>query len=242
MSNPEEIRRDIERTRAELSDNVNALGDSTSPGNIARGQVDKVKEGASNLKERVFGAPEDPFDDGLAGDARATVDHARDNAAGVVGDARDAVADAPQMLKSRTRGNPLAAGLIALGVGALIGGLIPSTQRERDAAHQLKEAAEPLIDEARQMALEAKDNLQPLAQEAMQAVGDVAKDAGEQVRQDAVAAKDQVVDTAQSSVDNVKGDAQDAVADTKQDVQQTTQGQTGGWSSGSDGSASSFHG
>ena len=221
MSNPDEIRRDIERTRAELSDNVNALGDSTSPSNIARSQVDKVKEGAANLKERVFGAPDNPYDDGMMGDARSTVDHVSDNAMGVVSDARDAVADAPQRVKSGTRGNPLAAGLIALGIGALVGSLIPASQRERDAAHQLKDAAEPLMEEARQVAMDVKDNLQPLAQEAVQAVGDVAKDAGEHVKQDAIDAKDTVADQAQSSVANVKGDAQDAVDETKQDVKDT---------------------
>ncbi|RMB61665.1 DUF3618 domain-containing protein [Tessaracoccus antarcticus] len=226
MSNPEEIRRSIERTRAELSDNVNALGDSTSPGNIARGQVDKVKEGAASLAARVFGEPEDPYDDGLTGEARAAVDQARESAAGVVADARGAVGDAPQMVKSRTRGNPLAAGLIALGVGALIGGLIPTTQRERDAAHQLKEAAEPLIEEARAMAMEAKDNLQPLAQEAAGALGDVAREAGGQVKQDAAAATDQVVGQAQSSADTVRGDAGVAVEQTKDDARQAAQGVT----------------
>ncbi len=221
MSNPEEIRRDIERTRAELSDNVNALGDSTSPSNIARGQVDKVKEGVSTLKERVFGAAEDPYDDGMTGEARAVVGDAREAAADAVSDARDAVSDAPQRLKASTRGNPLAAGLIALGIGALIGGLIPSTQREREAAHQLKDAAAPLIDEAKQMATEVKDNLQPLAQEAAESVRDVAQDAGDQVKQDALQAKDQVTDQAQASVGNVRGDAQDAVDETKQDAQRT---------------------
>lgn len=227
MSNPEEIRRDIERTRSEMSENVNALGDSTSPGNIARGQVDKVKEGAAGLRERVFGAPHDPHNDGMAGGGRDTVEGMRDDAAQMVADTRDAVADAPQKVKSGTRGNPLAAGLIALGVGALVGGLIPSSQRERDAARQLKEAAEPLIEDARQMAMDAKDQLQPLAQDAAEAVGAAAKDAGEHVKQDAAVAKDQVVDQAQDSADTVKGDAGDAAQKTKQDAKQATRNQPG---------------
>lgn len=219
MSNPEEIRRDIERTRAELSDNVNALGDSTSPSNIARGQVDKVKEGAASLKERVFGAPDDPFDDGVAGDARTAVDDARGAVAGVAADARDAVTHAPEKVRAGARGNPLAAGLVALGVGALIGGLLPSTNREREAAQQLKDAAAPLIDEAKQMAGDVKDNLQPLAQEAAESVKDAAQDASEHVKQDAVHARDRVADEAQTSADNVRADAQDAVDDTRQDAQ-----------------------
>ena len=39
-SNPDEIRADIERTRAELSRNVDTLGDTVNPKNIATRQVD----------------------------------------------------------------------------------------------------------------------------------------------------------------------------------------------------------
>ena len=228
MSTPEEIRQEIERTRAELSENVNALGDSASPSNIARGQVDKVKEGAAGLKERVFGSPDDRYDDGLMGDARSRLSDSGDNAAGMVSDARQAVSDAPQQLKSGTRGNPIAAGLIAMGIGALIGGLIPASQKETEAAAQLKEAAEPLVDQAKQMANEAKDNLQPVVQDAVGSMKSVAKDAGDNVKQDAVQAKDEVTDEAKTSADNVKGDAQHAADRTKQDAQQTAQDQKSG--------------
>lgn len=111
---PEEIRRDIERTRAELSDNVNALGDSAKPSNIAREQVDKVRGRAADLKAKVFGDPNDPWDDGAVGDAGHALADARDSAA-------DAVQGAPRQLKRQAQGNPLAAGLIAFGLGALVG-------------------------------------------------------------------------------------------------------------------------
>lgn len=225
MSNPEEIRQEIERTRAELSDNVNALGDSASPSNIARGQVDKVKDSASSLKERVFGAPENPYDDGMVGDVRSRLGDSGDNASGMVSDARDAVNEAPQQLKSRTRGNPMAAGLIAMGIGALIGGLIPASRKESEMAQQLKEAAEPLAEQVKQVANEAKDNLQPLVQDAVGSVKDVAQDAGEHVKQDASKAKDQVRGEAKSSADSVKGEAQDAAEKSKQDAQQTAREQ-----------------
>ncbi len=239
MSNPEEIRQEIERTRAELSENVNALGDSASPSNIARGQVDKVKDSASSLKERVFGSPDNPYDDGMVGDARSRLGNSGDNASGVVSDAREAVSDAPQQLKSRTRGNPIAAGLIAMGVGALIGGLIPASQKETEAAQELKDAAEPLVDQAKQVANEAKDNLQPVVQEAVASMKDAAQDAGENVKQDASQAKDEVTDKAKTSTDNVKGDAQHAADKTKQDAQKTAQDQKSG---GNSDGPSTFHG
>ncbi len=239
MSNPDEIRRDIERTRAELSENVNALGDSTSPSNIAKGQVDKVKDSATSLKEKVFGSPDNPYDEGMVGDAKSRMSGSGGSASDKMSDARDAVSDAPAQLKSQTRGNPIAAGLIAMGVGALIGGLIPASQKESEVAQQLKEASEPLVDQAKQVANEAKDNLQPVVQDAVGSVKDQAQDSGENVKQDASQAKDHVAGKAKSSADNVKGDAQHAAEKSKQDAQQTAKDQKSG---GSTDGPSTFHG
>ncbi|MDN5569740.1 MAG: DUF3618 domain-containing protein [Propionibacteriaceae bacterium] len=212
QQSPEEIRREIERTRAELSENVNALGDSTKPSNIAREQVDRVKDKAAGLKARVFGDPNDPWDEGTAGDVGHQLADVRDQAS-------QAVQDAPRQLRQRTQGNPLAAGLIAFGLGALVGGLIPASRAEKDAALQLKDAAEPAVEQAKQLAEEARDHLQPVAQEAADSVKAVAQDAGEQVKHDAEQAKDQVTAQAQSSADSVKSDAQGAVEETKSEAQ-----------------------
>ena len=59
-SNPDEIRADIERTRAELSRNVDTLGDTVNPKNIATRQVDRVKDKARNLRDSIMGSPETP--------------------------------------------------------------------------------------------------------------------------------------------------------------------------------------
>lgn len=212
MSNPDEIRRDIDRTRAELSDNVNALGDRSNPGNIARSQVDKVKDGAHDLKERIFGSDDDPYDQGAVGGVG-------DKAGAMAEDAKQAVSDAPRQVKQRTRGNPLAAGLIAAGIGALIGGLIPASRREQELAEQVKEKAEPAVEEIKQMATEAKDHLQPKAEQAADEVKVVAQDAVDTVKADTQQAADTVKGEAQAAADDVKGEAQGAVDDTKRDVQ-----------------------
>ena len=58
MSNdPEQIRREIERTRTELSENVNALGDKVNPGSIAKRQVSRVRGAATSVKDAVMGSP-----------------------------------------------------------------------------------------------------------------------------------------------------------------------------------------
>ena len=59
MSNdPEEIRRQIEATRAGLSDDVNALSDKVSPGQIAKRQRDKLMGTAQSVKDSIMGSAE----------------------------------------------------------------------------------------------------------------------------------------------------------------------------------------
>ena len=81
-NDPDEIRADIERTRAALSDDVDDLAESVKPKNVAQRQVDKVKDAASNVKERVMGSDDDDYSG---------------SAVGAIGDrayaAKDAVAD-----------------------------------------------------------------------------------------------------------------------------------------------------
>src|SRR6476619_4741730 len=115
-NDPDQIRADIERTRAELSYNVDSLTDTANPKNIANRQVDKVKDAARGVRDKVMGSPDDPYDTGAVGDARTAV---QDRASAV----GDAVSDVPGQVKQKTRGNPLAAGLIAFGAGLLISSL-----------------------------------------------------------------------------------------------------------------------
>lgn len=205
-SNPEEIRRDIERTRAELSGNVNALADGANPANIARRQVDKVKHSAGDLKARIFGDPDQPWDDGAIGDVQHRLGDAQDRAAGAVEDAKLAAQDAPRQIRRQTQGNPLAAGLIAFGLGALIGGLLPSSRAEQDFATSAKDKAEPLVEEAKFLAQETAERLKPAAQEAADQVKDVATAAGERVTADAQGAVEDVRGQAQAATDEVRGD------------------------------------
>jgi ElaB/YqjD/DUF883 family membrane-anchored ribosome-binding protein len=184
MSNdPEQIRRDIERTQSNLSYDVNQLGETVRPGNVARRQAGKLSGAASGLRERVMGKAAD-------------MQSAGGDAAGRVGDTASSV---QHKAKSQVNGNPLAAGLVALGVGALIGSLLPSSDREQQAATALKEKAEPLVDEAKGVARQTADNLKPQAQEAAQSVKDQATDSAQTVK-----------DEGQSTAQDVQSSAQDA--------------------------------
>ena len=71
-NDPDEIRADIERTRAELSDNVDALADTANPKNIAKRQASRVKQAAVGVKEHIMGS-DDPYDSGRVGEAKYAV-------------------------------------------------------------------------------------------------------------------------------------------------------------------------
>src|SRR6478609_9214298 len=115
MSNdPEQIRRNIERTRSELSENVNALGDKVNPGSIAKRQVGRVRGAAVSVKDAVLGSASDAADTGQR----------------VAGSIGDAVADAPGAVARKAQGSPIAAGLIAFGAGLLVSSMLPASRVE----------------------------------------------------------------------------------------------------------------
>lgn len=190
-SDPDEIRAEIEQTRAALSDDVNRLTESAKPKNVANRQVEKVREAAGSLKEKVMGTDD-------------TGPGAQDVVADKAYAAKDAVAGAPAAVKQKTQGNPLAAGVIAFGVGLLISGLIPSSQREQEAVGQLQEKLEPLRDQAVDKAKEVADQLKEPAQQAAQSVKATATDAAANVRAEGESAVQDVKDQAADSKETVQ--------------------------------------
>ncbi|MDN5763614.1 MAG: DUF3618 domain-containing protein [Microlunatus sp.] len=207
-NDPDQIRADIERTRAELSDNVDSLADTANPKNIAdrqvdmvkdaaRGQVDKVKDAARGMKEKVMGSPDDPYDYGRSGNAKAQVSQR----ASEVG---DAVSGAPGRAKEKARGNPLAAGLIAFGAGLLVSSLIPASQKEQRAVSDLQQNLEPLKQRAGDAAKEMADNLRGPAQEAAESVKSTATGAAQNVKDEGQSAKEQVQGQAEQSKSTVQ--------------------------------------
>ena len=88
--------------------------------------------------------------------------------------AQDKVSAAPGQLRRQAAGNPLAVGLIAVGVGWLAGSLLPSSPAEERAAAKVKEAAAPAVTSA---AKDAAANLQDSAQQAAESVKAAATDA-----------------------------------------------------------------
>jgi hypothetical protein len=207
QNDPEVLRAEIARTRAELSDNVDTLADTANPKHIADRQVNKVKGAVRGVREHLMGAPDDPYDTGTLGDradaVKGTVGGLQDRASGVV----DSVSEAPAQVRSKARGNPLAAGLIAFGIGYLISSAIPSTEKEQEAASRLQEKAAPLTDKVRDAASDAVDQLREPAQEAAASVKDAATDAVANVKDQGASAKADVQGQVRDSTATVKDTA-----------------------------------
>lgn len=207
---PEEIRAEIEQTRRNLGYDVDAMAEKVSPARAAERQKRRITDTLSSWKDNLMGSADDAGS-GLQERGQHAAESAQDMAH-TVGDAarsgvesvRDAAEQFPEQVKQGTRGNPLAVGLIALGAGWLIGSLIPSSQKEQELASQAKEAAEPYLHEAQQMAKDMGENLREPAQEAVQSVRDQAQSGAENVKSEAQGETDHLKSEAQSSGEAVR--------------------------------------
>ncbi len=191
-SNPADIRSQIETTRANLSDDVDALAYQASPSHIAERQVEKVKASGSRLLDRVLGSAEDVRE--AAGDKLDAMG--------------DAVSDVPDSARRRTQGNPLAAGMVAFGLGLLVAAAFPPSDKERELAVDIKEKAQPLSDEVTDAAKDVANTLSEPASQAVDALKDSASESVQNVKDEAKDATSDVRDVARDNVSDVTDSAQ----------------------------------
>ena len=177
---PDEIRREIDMTRGRLTQDVDVLADSVRPSSVARRTTQRATSRVSRLKDSVMGTAHDVKEAGS--------DHAHG--------AADTVKDVPQMARQQARGNPLAAGAVALAAGWLVGSLLPASEKERQLAATAAEKAQPLVDEAKSVAQESAQQLKEPLQDAVESVKETAKDSASTVKEEG-----------SSRVEDVKGEA-----------------------------------
>ena len=196
-TDPDEIRAQIEATRAGLSRDVNELGDKVNPANIVQRQrdkvVDTVKGSMRGVKDHIMGS----------------ADEVKSSTGTAVSTAADAVAGAPGKVARQAKGNPMAAGLIAFGAGVLLSALIPASKKEAQAA-ALKEQAQPLLGQLTSTVKEAAGHLQEPAQQALESVKSAATDAVSAVKDEGASAAGDVKAQAQDAKDAVQDKASSA--------------------------------
>lgn len=190
------LRREIAATRADMDRTLAEFEDRLSPSRIRERQTAKVRSRWDDVKTSVMGSADEVQERG-----EALADQAQDS----LQDAQQAVKQAPQELESATRGNPLAAGLIAFGIGSLAGSLFPATSPERKVADELRDRFEdPVKEQMQRSGDEVGTELQEHAQEAMEDTKQTAQQAAERVQADARTSAEQVQDQTQGAVETVR--------------------------------------
>jgi hypothetical protein len=198
-ADPDDIRREIEATRAELAQDVDRLADRTSPKRVARRGIDRIGDKVSGIKETVMGASSSTGGSvketaQQAGDkVQATASDAADSVKGAASSAADTVRRSPDLMKARARGNPIAVGLIAFGAGLLVATLLPETDAERQAGQKLADRGGDLVDQYREPVMDA--------------VNQIKQDATESAKQSAAEVKDTAQQAAQATAQSAKESA-----------------------------------
>lgn len=157
---PDRIRREIEQTRAEMGETVDALGYKTDVKARAKDSIQDKKESvmgvASSAKERLVGAGQ------TVGDKTPDSDQVKHQA---------------KRAASVAQENPLGLAVGAIAVGFLAGMLLPATRVEDE---KLGSISDEVIDRAKETGQEALERGKQVAQEAAQSAQETAKESGSQ--------------------------------------------------------------
>ncbi len=170
---PDRIRRQIEETRAEMTETVDALSYKADVKTRAKESLQDKRDSA---KESVMGATQS-VKDKLVG--------ARDTVSDTTPD-REQVARQARQAKGLAQENPLGLAIGSIAVGFVAGLLVPSTRVEDE---KLGEMSDQVIEKVKQTGQEAlehgKQVAQETAQSAQETLQDSAQQHGEQVKETA---------------------------------------------------------
>jgi hypothetical protein len=172
---PDAIRQDIEQTRAEMSETVEAIGYKADVPSRAREKVSekvdaarsKVSEATTRAKEAVTGTAS------RAGDTASRVGDAAPGGDQVKWQARRAAGLAQE--------NPLGLAIGAAALGFLAGLVVPATRVEDE---RLGPVADEVKDRVRETGQEALERGKQVAQEAVGSAAETVRQRGQQEGQD----------------------------------------------------------
>lgn len=193
---PDQIRSQIETTRANLASNVDQLADRTSPARIMNRGWQKVADKVHAVGDRVMGAPSS-----AASSVKEMADQAGEKMGEAASGAAAAVREAPHAAAQQTRGNPLAAGLIAFGVGLLAAALIPESDAERRLSRQLADSdlvekvSEPLKQSAGEVGHGIAEDVKESGSQLVDSAKDHASDAMQEAKETTQKARQQAANT-----------------------------------------------
>lgn len=161
----EQLRYDIEQTRGNLGDTLDAIGDRVSPGRMMERRRQRMRDRMTMMRCRMMGTA--------------------DQASSYLGGATETVRHAPEMVREQTEGSPLAVGAVVATAGFLVGSLMKPTNAETQASTALMERAAPLREELKTTGQELADTLKTDAGEAVEELRHSATESAEKVRETA---------------------------------------------------------
>src|SRR3954471_11143642 len=173
---PDRIRREIEQTRAEMGETVDALSYKTDVKARAKDTIQDKKESvmgvAQTAKDRLVGAGQ------TVGDKTPDSDQVKDQA---------------RRAKSVAQENPLGLAVGALAVGFLAGTLIPATRVEDE---KLGQVSDEVVDRIKETGQEALERGKQVAQDAAEAAKESGREHAEELKS---SAQDHARETAQTT-------------------------------------------
>lgn len=209
---PDQIRREIERTQSHLSSDVNALTEKVTPGRIVARRVDRAKDAGRRLTDRVMGSSDPtPTYPGGYGDP---YDPYRDYGATTTGTPRHAVAETTHTVSANVSDTASSAASTisdtassaAAAVQDAPQALRQQTQGNPLAAGVIAFGAGWLISSL----LPASRQEQRVAQQATEKASELGRPVAEAAKQAAMEVKDNLQEPAQQAVESVKSTATDA--------------------------------
>ena len=185
---PDQLKQDVESTRAELSDTLDAIGDRVSPGRMIERRKNRMRQGVDTVRERIMGV------------THGTADSTKEKLSSTM----DTVRDLPDVGRQQTQGHPLVAGALAFGIGFLIAAVVPRTEAEEQMAPQLADKVEPLKQELAQTGQQVAQQLKEPAQQAATELKDTAKEGAQEVAQQAKQGADETASAGRQAADELR--------------------------------------
>ena len=176
-ANTESLRQEIEGTRSDLGETLDAIGDRVSPGRVIERRKNRMFQGVESLRHQVMGTAHD---------------------------AADGVGGVPDMVREGTEGAPMLAGALAFGVGFLFAAVLPTTRPEQQVGSAVMDKAQPVKDQLVEAGKEIGEHLAEPAKESAMAIKDAATSGVQTVVEEAKSARDDTVAETRAAVEQVR--------------------------------------
>lgn len=161
----DDLRRDINERRQDISRDLDAIGDKVSPRQAARRTTDSARRRLHGVRDAVMGTASEG--------ASAMSDTASA--------ARDQLQQVPDLARRQTEGNPLAAGVVAFGAGMLVASLIKPSRGEQALASHVEPHLQQAASQLKEKGAEVAEQLEEPARQAAESAGQAAREAAEHV-------------------------------------------------------------